>query len=175
MLPDFSNRIGNLVKALETVIVPSLPPENEFAQEQASLVIGHLRLLACQAQGAYAFEVGTLRNLQTFATRLLALDNAHRCGQSESLQAALEALPEELPLLVDAVAALHRALGLAIDDWIRDGYTSSDADFKQCVFDTVLDFARLQSTRERVWFKENHLDPDTRDLTSMHAMLIGMR
>lgn len=43
MLPNITLRIENLIKAMETIVIPAVDPDNDLATEQAQLIIGHLK------------------------------------------------------------------------------------------------------------------------------------
>lgn len=175
MLPDITNRLNNLTKALETVIVPAIPGDNPFAHEQAALMLGHLKMLAEQWDGAYLYERGSLHNMRELARRLAAIAAGGPAseGAAERAGVALGAVPAELPLTVNGVNALTIALGKAVDDLICAAYADGSDAFRRGLFKAVLQYNTLQATRERIWFKSNGLDPDGRDLGDFQEMLHG--
>jgi hypothetical protein len=177
MLPDFTIRINNLIKAMEKTIIPALDPKNGLAQEQAALLIGHLKILNEQIDGAYVYECGSYRNMVTLAANLLrAIDGGTATQAAASdLNALLCNLPEQLPLTPERVNQLTTALGTAVDNLINSAYQDGTAAAKGHVFDSVLNYNNKQSARERIWFKGNNLDPDTRDLGSMEELLFSNR
>lgn len=173
MLPDISNRINNLSKALETVIMPAIPTDNSFAAEQAALMLGHLKMLDQQWDFAYLYEKGSFDNMLELATRLqqLAMGGTESKGAAAQIGALLASLPEILPLTVNTVNDLTKSLGAAVDKLIAAAYKDGSAEFKVAMLNSVLDYNHIQCTRERTWFKANNLDPDVRDLPSMDEML----
>ncbi|POP53302.1 hypothetical protein [Zhongshania marina] len=173
MLPDISNRINNLSKALETVIMPAIPTENSFAAEQAALMLGHLKMLDQQWDFAYLYEKGSFDNMLALAARLeqLALGGSESKAAAVQLGALLASLPEILPLTVNTVNDLTKSLGVAVDKLIVAAYKDGSAEFKAAMLNSILDYNHIQCTRERTWFKANNLDPDVRGLPSMDEML----
>lgn len=174
MLPDFSNRLNNLIKAMEKTIGPAIDPENGLAQEQAALVIGHLKMLDAQWDGLYLYEKRSFDNMRALAIRLTAIAAGGEATSdaAKSLSTVLSSLPETIPLTVNRVNALTIELGKEIDNLINSAYKDGSSDCKSKLTDTVLEYNSKQSARERVWFKANNLDPDPSDLCSMEEMLM---
>jgi hypothetical protein len=177
MLPDFTIRLNNLIKAMEKTIIPAIDCQNGMAQEQAALVIGHLNVLKEQIDGAYLYECGSYRNMQALAANLLrAMDGGTATQAAASaLNTLLCNQPEQLPLTPERVNQLTTTLGIAVDDLINSGYQDGTAAAKAHVFNSVLNYNSKQSARERIWFKGNNLDPDTRDLGTMEELLFSNR
>jgi hypothetical protein len=73
MLPNIDLRIGNLVKALEQVILPALPASQRLARDQVRLVIGHLRMLGGQWKTALRYEEISFEELAALARDLAEL------------------------------------------------------------------------------------------------------
>ncbi|MFT4920427.1 MAG: hypothetical protein ACI8RU_003062 [Zhongshania aliphaticivorans] len=173
MLPDISNRIRNLSKALESVIIPAIPADNSFAAEQAALMLGHLKMLDQQWDFAYLYEKGSFENMLALATQLTQLSEGgnESCCASAEISALIASLPEQLPLTVNTVNGLTIALGKAVDRLVVEAYKDGNVKFKAAMLNSILDYNHIQCTRERTWFKANMLDPDVRDLPSMQEML----
>jgi hypothetical protein len=173
MLPDISNRISNLSKALEGVIIPAIGEGESFAAEQAALMLGHLKMLDQQWDKAYLYEKGSFDNMVALASTLSHYAEGGQQSQlsNKTLVDLLANLPDILPLTVSAISTLIADLGHAVDALIRAAYSDGSPEFKAALFTTVLDYNRCQSARERTWFKSNNLDPDVRDLPDMDDML----
>jgi len=173
MLPDISNRINNLSKALETVIIPAIPADNSFATEQAALMLGHLKMLDQQWDFAYLYEKGSFDNILALASKLSQLAEGGGESQIAAVQtrSLIAAQPDMLPLTVNAINELTIALGKAVDKLIAAAYKDGSSAFKTAMLSSILDYNHIQSARERTWFKANNLDPDVRDLPSMEEML----
>ena len=173
MLPDISNRITNIIKAIEKTITPAIDPENGMAQEQAALSIGHLKMLEQQWNYAYIYEKGSFDNMLALASELnrVATGGAATINAQNALSFALKSLPTELPLTPLEINEHTKALGEAVDGLIHACYEDANSEMKQTLFDTILSYSSKQSSRERVWFSANNLDPDSSDLVSMEEML----
>lgn len=173
MLPDFSNRLNNLIKAMEKTIAPAIDSENDLAREQAALVIGHLKMLDQQWDGLYLFEKGCFDNMRSLAVRLTAgaAGGATTLAAADELVSLIDSLPSTLPLSVKQINRLTCQIGLAVDALINGAYKDGSNDYQSLLTNTVLDYNSKQSARERVWFRANNLDPDPSDLCSMEEML----
>lgn len=173
MLPDFSNRLSNLIKSMEKTIIPAIDPESGLAKEQAALVIGHLTMLNQQWDGLYLYECRSFDNMLALAAHLAV--NAR--GGPETTQAAkllsglIEELPDVLPLTARGVNSQTIELGKQVDELIHASFRDGSSAFKALLSETILNYAGKQSARERVWFRANKLDPDPSDLASMEDML----
>lgn len=174
MLPDIANRLNNLSKALESVIVPAIPDDNPFAREQAALMLGHLKMISEQWDFAYLYERGSYSNMLELAERLhrAAEGGPSTLAAGENARTLLAQSPEFMPLTVNGVNGLTTALGKRVDDLIRAAYVDGSEVFRAAVFREVLSYNRLQATRERTWFKSNGLDPDSKDLGGLADMLL---
>lgn len=165
MLPSIDLRIATLIKALEQVILPALPPRERLAKEQVMLVIGHLGLIGSQWKNAIAFEVGSLEALLRLAHDLK--DDAG--GEAEALACAI-AKAEAADLSdLGAVEIAYRELGAIIDRIIlgEDGTLP----LSRGAIDAVIAQGAVQARRERTWFAGNGLDPDVRELPQISDIL----
>jgi len=175
MLPDIDNRINNLIKAVEKTIAPAIDPENGLAQEQAALVVGHLKMLNTQWDKAYLFERGSFDNMVSLARQLAAAAEGgqHVVSTKDALAAQLDALPTELPPTPSGVNKYTIAIGYLVDDLINACYTDGRPAFKTALAELVLNYGEKQATRERIWFNANGLDPDKAKLGSIDDMLVS--
>ena len=100
MLPDISNRITNIIKAIEKTISPAIDAENRMAQEQAALAIGHLQMLEQQWNYAYVFEKGSFENMLALANQLYDVAGGGQAitNAKNALLIIIKGLPEVLPL-----------------------------------------------------------------------------
>ncbi|BFM08879.1 hypothetical protein [Halioxenophilus aromaticivorans] len=175
MLPCISIRLNNLIKAMETVVAPALDQNQVFALEQSTLIVAHLKMLSNQWDAAYCFELGSLDNMVNLAIHL-----THLTPHTEASQAALLALsatlknpPSEPPPTVSAVTQRLREIGLKVDNFIDQVMQTESSTVKSQLTGIVLDYNQCQSARERVWFKDNHLDSGISDLSTFEEMLYG--
>jgi hypothetical protein len=170
VLPSIDLRIQNLVKALQQVVLPAIPPQQRLARDQASLVIGHLNMIAAQWKSALKFESQSLDGLLGLAEKLLA---ARDVGMTANLRARLGA---EIGLCkgIDrsdgaAIEAGNVRLGKLVDELIRADDTQQPIppELMQLVFE----YGARQAWRERTWFQGNMLDPGRAELPSIAQML----
>ncbi|MGD9659970.1 MAG: hypothetical protein AB7U63_01725 [Porticoccaceae bacterium] len=175
MLPDIDNRINNLIKAVEKTIAPAIDPENGLAQEQAALVVGHLKMLNTQWDKAYLFERGSFDNMRSLASQLAAIADGGQQTQNakDALTAALGGIPVELPLTPSGINKHTIAIGNLVDNLINACYVDGSAAFKAALSELVLNYGEKQATRERIWFNANGLDPDKAKLGSIDDMLVS--
>ncbi|GAB3369751.1 hypothetical protein NCG89_08925 [Spongiibacter taiwanensis] len=172
MLPDIANRLSNLSKALETVIVPAIPDDNPFAKEQAALMLGHLAMLSEQWDAVYLYERGSLHNMTALARRLIACtDGLPASAALDRLAALLQDQPECLPLTASGLNAITKEVGTAVDQLIEVAFSEAGQHYRDCVTSQVLQYNRLQATRERIWFRRHGMDPDEKELGTLEEML----
>lgn len=173
MLPSIDIRISNLIKALETTIIPSLDPEASLAKEQAALVVGHLRVLNQQWDGAYLFELGSLKALTMCARSLLAEveGGCFTTTAAASLKEAFDQLPETLPLTITGINHYIQSIGHAMDALINASFKDGSAEYYERLSSLVLAYAERQVLRERTWFQATGLDPDKEALGTINEML----
>jgi hypothetical protein len=165
MLPNIDVRLANCIKALEQVIIPSLPGGERVAREQALLVIGHLRMIGSQWKQALRFETTSLEAMADLARQIAASDPKFK-GELAAALATVESVDHRD---IDAVEAAICRVGTAIDRAIlgEDGCAA----LSPAAFTAILDYAEKQALRERAWFKLCGLDPDAADLPAIAEVL----
>jgi hypothetical protein len=165
MLPNIDLRLANCIKALEEVVIPSLPGGERMAREQALLVIGHLRMIGGQWKQALRFENTSLEAMSALA-RTIAVSDPGFSGELADALAACETIDRRD---IDAVEAAICQVGAAIDKAIlgADGTVALSA----AAVAAILDYGEKQAFRERTWFKLCGLDPDAAELPTIEAVL----
>ena len=165
MLPNIDLRLANCIKALEEVVIPSLPDGERMAREQALLVIGHLRMIGGQWKHALRFETTSLEAMSDLA-RSIAVSDPGFDGELADALAASEAIDRRD---IDAVEAAICRVGWAIDRAIlgEDGTKA----LSPAAVAAILDYGEKQALRERTWFKLCGLDPDAGGLPEIEAVL----
>lgn len=173
MLPDIDNRINNIIKSLETTIMPALDPNNSLANEQAALAVGHLKLLLAQWDNAFLFERQNLQLLAGAAQQLVALADGgeHTMAAADAVATALAAQANASPENVATLMPLYIGLGDAVDNFIRACETDGSDACRAALETVVLDYGQAQAVRERTWFKATGLDPNAAALGSIADML----
>ncbi|MCP5170616.1 MAG: hypothetical protein H6999_12770 [Hahellaceae bacterium] len=177
MLPNITLRIENLIKAMETIVIPAVDPDNDLATEQAQLIIGHLKLLNTQWDMAYLYELQALEEALLLGRELLAVADGGPETQAAkcALEAEINAVPEQKPHTSAALNISVVAVGTAIDTLIYACHNDGSENFKQCLASLVLATGEKQVMRDRVWFQATGLDPDPASLSSIEAMLNSSR
>lgn len=165
MLPNIDVRLANCIKALEQVVIPSLPEDERMAREQALLVIGHLRMIGEQWKHALRFETASLEAMSALA-RSIAVSDPGFGGELADALAASEAIDRRD---IDAVEAAICRVGAAIDQAILGG--DGTAALSPTAVSAILDYGEKQALRERTWFKLCGLDPDAGELPAIEAVL----
>jgi hypothetical protein len=165
MLPNIDLRLANCIKALEEVIIPSLPDGERMAREQALLVIGHLRMIGGQWKQALRFETTSLEAMTALAREISASDPQFS-GELSTALAAIEAIDRRD---INAVEAAICRVGAAVDKAIlgEDGTLP----LSPAAVAAILDYGEKQALRERAWFKLCGLDPDTAELPAIEEVL----
>jgi hypothetical protein len=165
MLPNIDVRLANCIKALEQVVIPSLPAGERMAREQALLVIGHLRMIGGQWKSALRFETTSLGAMAALARQIAASDPGFEGELTEAL-AAIELIDGRD---IDAVEGAICRVGAAIDKAILG--EEGTAPLSAAAVEAILDYGEKQALRERAWFKLCGLDPDARELPEIAAVL----
>lgn len=102
MIPDTELRLSAMLRAMQNIVLPAIPADNQLAIEQASLIIGNLVLL--QDQGGREAEVqrGRAAKINTLAKALINLDPADaRRPSLDALAAAMSLSPEEIAIAIE--------------------------------------------------------------------------
>ena len=89
MLPNIDLRIQNIVKALEQVIIPALPPGEKLAKDQAGLCIGHLNMIARQWKQCAQFEATSLAAMEALGRKLASLVDPVFAAQIRAIDKAI--------------------------------------------------------------------------------------
>jgi len=170
MLPSIDLRIQNLIKALHEVVIPAIPPRERLARDQASLVIGHLNMIAAQWKSALKFESQSLDGLLKLSEKLHA---AGHLGMTDDLRGRLGAE-------IDRAKRIDRSDGAAIEEGVvrlgklTDELIRADDSMEPIppeLMTLVFEYGAFQAWRERTWFQGNMLDPGRAELPSIAQML----
>ncbi|WP_068076697.1 hypothetical protein [Novosphingobium lentum] len=165
MLPNIDVRLANCIKALEQVVIPSLPPGERMAREQALLVIGHLKMIGGQWKHALRFETASLDAMADLA-RAIAVSDPGFNGELTTALAATETIDRRD---IDAVEAAVGRVGTAIDHAILG--EEGTQPLSPAAIDAILAYGERQAFRERTWFKLCGLDPDAGELPAIEAVV----
>lgn len=169
MTPNPIIRLKSLVHTLEQVIFPAVDPANSLANEQCGLVLAQLRMLIRHMPHIGDYHAMCLDDIRQ---TIVALPEA-RGGPLTSAAAAN--LRSTLGVAGDAAdpAAAYQALGKALEALIRASADDGDADYRAGLEHASFAFARRQTLRERVWFKDAGFDPHPEELPELEQMFGG--
>jgi len=172
MIPSISIRIENVLKAMEMVVVPAIEEKSSMAQEQAGLIIRHLKLIRGEWDKTLIFERQCYQGIRGLAENLIrdgsggprttvALDNlARNVGRCEI----------DPGNAIEVVNQSYCTIGDGIELLIEAVYIDADPDYKKYLSRETLIFGSSQSFRERCWFQANGMDPDAAELKSVEHM-----
>ena len=139
ILPTVEERLDSIARALEAVIIPSLPEQAKLAIELAQLSIGHLKIVSGQLD-----KLGPLMATDQAAK---ADGGAATMSAVTALKAVLDGSDRYVPSC-DVIASLSAAVCHLIDAASEDG----SAEFTSHAVRTGLAFEQAQSGRERELF-----------------------
>jgi len=159
---------------MQYTIMPAINPDDSMAQEQAALLVGHLKVINQQWDKAFLFELGTLKGL------LAATEEILREKSSQSGKTA-KALDDVATSLAETKAAtcktamqtsdfVHK-IGLAIERLLDASEIDGTDAFKSRLQNIILDYSEKQSGRERIWNQFYNLDPDREKFPTIDEML----
>lgn len=173
MLPSISIRLNNLVKALECTIIPAIDPNNDLAQEQATLMISHLSLINEQWDKAFLFEKGTLNRLTAIAGKILsaARGGVETTKVADDIRQSLDKISTSLYLTVEETSQQVDQLGRNIEAMLNAAEADGVTEFIKELENIVLDYSKTQALRERAWFQSAGMDPDRDELPCIDEIL----
>jgi len=170
MIPSVDDRIGSMIRAMEGVVLPALQSGQGLAEEQASLVLGHLHQLRAQLDLAPRYEFVEHRELLNLANRIIAAAK----GGSATIAAAdtLKELSIE-PDSDDAVQSRDRTsrLSAGISRAIAAAHQDGDPGFMREMYRDVLAQGERAATRDRSWFLMAGFDGPSANLPSVAQVL----
>ena len=149
MNPSIELRIKTMIRALTEIIIPAVDQNNSLAQEQAGLLVGHLNVLL-----AHQGREHLMRNVEHEALKELGTALVAESDGGDVTMAASASLNEHIKHSdIDSLA--HAIEKLVVDA----GVDGSDA-FKSVCNTLVIQHARAETLRARIWFKAIGFDHD---------------
>lgn len=162
MLPGIDLRLGNMIKAVQEVVLPAIPADETLAREQARLLIGHLGIIKEQWRHAVRFEA---RSFDAMRELTRALQPHVDADQSAKLQAALSEVEQTDRQDIDSLNAGVCLLGAAVDAVILGG--DGRKPLSRAAWEIVLAYGDADARRQRTWFQGVGIDPDRAELPPM--------
>ena len=154
-----------MVRAMQDVVLPAIDSANGLAREQASLVIGHLNLLAMQWSRADDYARVCLVDLEQTIGGLVPAGGPLTTAAAEGVQAAL-AVP-------GAAEPRYKRVMAATDALVRAADQDADAAFADALRGNLLAFTLRQSTRDRAWFAGSGFDLRPSELSPIDDIIAG--
>jgi len=174
MLASITNRINNLLKSMQYTIIPAINPDDSMAQEQAALLMGHLKVINEQWDKAFLFELGTLKGLIAATEKILEKKTTETGNTAKALDEVAKTLQEikgaSCKTAMQTSDFVHK-LGLTIENLLDAGEEDGSEAFRGQLQDIVLDYTENQSMRERIWNQFYNLDPDREKFPTIDEML----
>ena len=179
MGPDFATNVGSAIRAMEQTIIPAVDPENGMAQEQAYLVLYHLRLFADQHQHLFDARLQEIRDFKGLTQTLMEKAEAQGVDLGEAGRTAAEALSDAAPYaalklpsyneLADAARSLREAADQITAKLLEQG---GAALLKQIgAMQPILDATARDEARDRAWVKALGMDPKPEEIPPLADVL----
>ena len=159
MNPTIELRIKTMIRALTEIIVPVVDPRNALAQEQAGLLVGHLHALLLHEGREKAMCDGERAALKDLSNALVEVSDGGAITTAATSH--LKALPND----VDTDTLSHAIEALVIDAGIDGSET-----FKRACDSLVIQHAREENLRSRVWFNAMGFDHDPDSLPDIESL-----
>jgi hypothetical protein len=145
--PSVDDRLGSVLRALQTVVLPALPESASLAREQVMLAMGHIQIIQAQRDATPAFEEGELADIRAMADAVLALDETPATCAAE--RAALAAA------LADKTAPTRtatEAIRTGIDALLIAAREVGAGEYHAALAATILPMGRARARKDREWF-----------------------
>ena len=159
MNPTIELRIRTMIRALNEIIMPAIDQNNALAREQAGLLVGHLHVLLMH-EGREQ-RIGEVERCSLVGLADALLENSDGGDATAAATKRLRDLPDD----VDIDTLSHAVEALIIEA----GVDGSDG-FKRACDRLVIEHAREDMQRSRVWFKAMGFDHDPNALPGIDSL-----
>lgn len=147
MNPSVDDRLNSVLRALETVVLPALPPEASLAREQVMLAIGHVRIIQAQRDATPAFEREEYDDLAHMGKAVLAVGGVpESCARQHNDLAQTLADQKQPPRLAS------EAIRSAIDALLVAARESESKAYHAALAAQILPLGRERARKDRAWF-----------------------
>lgn len=148
MTPNFDERIASIIRALNEVILPHLPPEAALAQEQTQLCIGQLQIMRAQLDAMPLFEQEELADAIAIGMALAA-----QTSGGSSTKTALAGLTQAINSADGTeVRSQGQAINDAIDRLVQGIGMDGDEPSKEALMTVILKHESARVLKDREWF-----------------------
>jgi hypothetical protein len=169
MIPDFDVRIASIVKAIEDNVLSAIAGDRPLAREQATLAVGHLKIMAEQWSYVESHAARCLADSIAFGRDLLASVASDALAYGP-LARALDEAGRARPIGARATWAIRNTVASATTAAI-DRLAVGPDDLWDKITPIVLRHARREHDRDRAWFAGYGLDSEASTLPSIAELL----
>jgi hypothetical protein len=174
MNPDIEIRLKSVVKALEQVVLPAIPPDNSLAREQITVAIGHIELLRSQWNYVDRYADLCLSDITAFAKELIASlgDDPESSDIASSLALAVQRAQQSQTSSASEVWSLRNCIASAIDEAIVAVTLGTSESARNVVDVVTLRHCAKEHARDRSWFAKTGFDPEASSLPSIAELFV---
>ncbi len=147
MNPSADDRLNSVLRALETVVLPALPPEASLAQEQVMLAMGHIQIIQAQRDVTPAYEQDELDDISAMARELLKVEGVPETA-SDATHALAAALNNENGHPRERAEAIRKA----IDAVLVSARQSGAKEYHMALARVILPLGCERARKDREWF-----------------------
>lgn len=174
MTPSVETRLQAIAGALEHLIIPALAASDAdpIVQEQASLSLGHLHIIAMQLPRLDAYHDICLREQLRTGRELLGAASGGEATTtaSSALEAAISKAESHLGDRSQAKEGRNLVAG-AISQLVIASSMDGDPGFIRASQDILIDHGLRQTRRDRAWYGPTGLDPFAASLPSIPQLM----
>jgi hypothetical protein len=172
MTPSHHLRLQSMLRAMVEVVVPAIDPKQQLAKDQASIVIGNLKILMDQSDRVYDFLLVELHEYARLVREFVPLvaEGAARARALEALSEAEPVIAAPIPKEVglrEMVAGMKTTAGSLLDEILEAG----GRDERAAAVSLVLRQSEKQILRERAWLRSSGFDPEHGQLPPIDELL----
>lgn len=147
MNPSVDDRMNSVLRALQTVVLPALPPEASLAREQVMIAMGHLQILQAQRDATPGYEAEELSDILAMARQIVEVDGCQ--GTCASARDSLkQAMRESDQHPREAAEAIREAIDTLL---IAAGQPGMET-YHRKLSQLILPLAQARARKDRGWF-----------------------
>jgi hypothetical protein len=179
MGPDFAANVTSAIRSMEQTVIPAVDPKNSAAQEQAYLVLYHLRLFLDQHKHLLSFRLQEISDFHALTS--LLIEKAHLKGvelgaAGEKAAIALSTSAQYLELRIpryDDLAAAAQGLREVADQIVVHLRDQGGSDLLKSLGadELLLAVSGRDEARARAWVKALGMDPSPDDIPALADLM----
>lgn len=155
MMPTVAQQLGAIRQTMNQIVIPALPTEQTFAQEQAGLISVTLDWILDVHESEYRYELVEGEDYRNLLEALLRIEGSEGVPQSAEIQELLSEPAAGTGATAGDLAAVRdqtrRNKALAMAFLATCGRIGEDA--RRAARKLVMDVAERQSRREQSWYR----------------------